>query len=153
MIEFRHYLGETDNTIGPSMMLFNIRAASLWNRNTDYNEVLRDICRHYYGPAAPEMLDYYIHMHQQMLTWELPQGTPTPFVGDAVEYTLAKTVAGRKFLDAARKKAAKEFVAPADLANPAIYPPDEVVAKSQSLIDVGEALRLYDEAWTAIQAA
>ena len=27
------------------------------------------------------------------------------------------------------------------------------VAKSQALIDVGDALRLYDEAWTAIQAA
>ena len=54
---------------------------------------------------------------------------------------------------ATANKAAKEFVTPADLANPAIYPPDEVVAKSQSLIDVGEALRLYDEAWTAIQAA
>ena len=104
--KFRHYLGETDNTIGPSMMLFNIRAASLWNRNTDYNDVLRDICNHYYGPASQEMLDYYTHMHTQMLKWELPGGRATPFVGDAVEYTLSATVAGKKFLDAARERAA-----------------------------------------------
>ncbi|HLB07096.1 MAG TPA: spermidine/putrescine ABC transporter substrate-binding protein [Alphaproteobacteria bacterium] len=49
--------------------------------------------------------------------------------------------------------AAREFVTPEDLANPAIYPPAEVVAKSESLIDVGDATRLFDEAWTAIQAA
>jgi spermidine/putrescine transport system substrate-binding protein len=39
------------------------------------------------------------------------------------------------------------------LKNPAIYPPDEVVAKSESLISIGENVKLYDEAWTAIQAA
>ncbi len=48
---------------------------------------------------------------------------------------------------------ARALVSPADLKNPAIYPPAEIVAKCQSLIDVGAALRLYDEAWTAIQAA
>ena len=54
---------------------------------------------------------------------------------------------------ATANKAAREFVDPADLNNPAVYLPDEIVAKCQSLIDVGEALKLYDEAWTAIQAA
>jgi spermidine/putrescine transport system substrate-binding protein len=39
------------------------------------------------------------------------------------------------------------------LKNPAIYPPDEVVAKSESLISIGENVKLYDAAWTAIQAA
>ena len=100
----RHYLGETDNTIGPSMMLFNIRAASLWDRKTDYQEVLRDICQHFYGEASGEMLQYYHHMHQQMLTWELPAGAPTPFVGDAVEYSLPAMITGRNLLQAARAK-------------------------------------------------
>jgi spermidine/putrescine transport system substrate-binding protein len=54
---------------------------------------------------------------------------------------------------ATTNKAAREFVNKADLENPAVYLPDEIVGKCQSLIDVGEALRLYDEAWTAIQAA
>ncbi len=50
-------------------------------------------------------------------------------------------------------KAARALVSKADLNNPAIYAPDEVVAKSQALSDVGDALKLYDAAWTAIQAA
>ncbi len=48
---------------------------------------------------------------------------------------------------------AKQYISPADLANPAIYASDEVVAKSQALSDVGNALKLYDAAWTAVQAA
>ena len=54
---------------------------------------------------------------------------------------------------ATSNKSAREFVDQADLENPAVYLPDEIVAKCQSLIDVGDALQLYDEAWTAIQAA
>ena len=37
--------------------------------------------------------------------------------------------------------------------NPAMYPPAELIEKSEALIDVGEASRLYDEAWTAIKAS
>ncbi|MGI9305142.1 MAG: polyamine ABC transporter substrate-binding protein, partial [Gammaproteobacteria bacterium] len=54
---------------------------------------------------------------------------------------------------ATTNKAAREFVAESDLNNPAVYLPDAIVSKCQSLIDVGDALRLYDEAWTKIQAA
>ncbi len=54
---------------------------------------------------------------------------------------------------AATNKAAKAFISEADLNNPAIYAPDEVVARSQALSDVGAALPLYDAAWTAILAA
>jgi len=54
---------------------------------------------------------------------------------------------------ATTNKAAQAYVDPADLNNPAVYPPDEIVAKCEALIDVGDALKLYDEAWTAIQAA
>jgi spermidine/putrescine transport system substrate-binding protein len=49
--------------------------------------------------------------------------------------------------------AARELVSPEDLSNPRIYPPADIVAKSESLIDVGDSTKLYDEAWTAIQAA
>jgi spermidine/putrescine transport system substrate-binding protein len=49
--------------------------------------------------------------------------------------------------------AARELVNPEDLANPRIYPAEEIIAKSESLIDVGDSTRLYDDAWTAIQAA
>ena len=42
---------------------------------------------------------------------------------------------------------------PDDLENPAIYPPAEVISKSESFAPLGDALRLYDEAWTAFKAA
>jgi len=54
---------------------------------------------------------------------------------------------------ATTNKAAREHVAQSDLDNPAIYAPDEVVNKSQALADVGDALPLYDAAWTKIQAS
>ncbi|MGH6926777.1 MAG: hypothetical protein ACREEV_00565, partial [Dongiaceae bacterium] len=41
----------------------------------------------------------------------------------------------------------------ADLRNPRIYPPEEVIAKCETLIELGDVARLYDEAWTTIQAA
>jgi spermidine/putrescine transport system substrate-binding protein len=54
---------------------------------------------------------------------------------------------------ATANKAARQYIDEVDLKNPAIYPPDEVVAKSETLKEIGAALKLYDEAWTAIQAA
>ena len=48
--------------------------------------------------------------------------------------------------------AAKEYINKEDLANPAIYPPAAMIAKSESVVDVGDDARLYDEAWVAIQA-
>lgn len=48
-------------------------------------------------------------------------------------------------------KAAKAFITPADLANPAIYPPPEMMAKLEFVLDLGDANRLYDEAWTQIK--
>jgi spermidine/putrescine transport system substrate-binding protein len=38
--------------------------------------------------------------------------------------------------------------------NPAIFPTDEIIAKSEASIYLGEGpIRLRDEAWTRIQAA
>jgi spermidine/putrescine transport system substrate-binding protein len=48
--------------------------------------------------------------------------------------------------------AAKKYINKEDLANPAIYPPPEMIAKSEAVVDVGDNARLYDEAWVAIQA-
>lgn len=49
--------------------------------------------------------------------------------------------------------AARKLISPDDLKNPAIYPAAVVVAKCETLIDVGDATRLYDEAWTKFKAA
>jgi spermidine/putrescine transport system substrate-binding protein len=48
---------------------------------------------------------------------------------------------------------AKAMISEADLNDPAIYPTPAVLAKSESLIDVGEATTLYDKAWTEVMAA
>ena len=48
--------------------------------------------------------------------------------------------------------AAKAFIKPEDLKNPAIYPPAEVLAKLEFLEDLGAKTKLYDEAWTQIKA-
>jgi spermidine/putrescine transport system substrate-binding protein len=49
-------------------------------------------------------------------------------------------------------KAAKEFITPADLANPAIYPPPEMMAKLQFVNDLGADNQLYDEIWTQVKS-
>lgn len=49
-------------------------------------------------------------------------------------------------------KASLAFIDPADAKNPILYPSPEALATLQSLRDVGEADRLYDEAWTAVKS-
>lgn len=48
-------------------------------------------------------------------------------------------------------EAAKAFINPDILNNPGIYPPPEVAAKLQWLEDVGDAIFIYDQMWTAIK--
>jgi spermidine/putrescine transport system substrate-binding protein len=50
-------------------------------------------------------------------------------------------------------KAAQALIPQEDLSNPAIYPPEEVIAASESLTDVGDFTPVYDKAWTEVQAA
>jgi len=50
-------------------------------------------------------------------------------------------------------EAANEFIDPEILAEPAIYPPDEVMAKLEWLKDVGDATPLYERIWTEVKAA
>lgn len=103
----------------------------------------------------------YIVPKEGALVWMdnicIPTGAPHPdnahafinFIHDAkVNAEITNTIHY-----ATANAAAKPFLLEADLANPAIYPPAEVVAKCEALVDVGDATRLYDEAWTAIQAA
>lgn len=53
---------------------------------------------------------------------------------------------------ASPNKAAMEFISPADLKNPEIYPPAEIKAKLEFLEDLAGKSRLYDEIWTQIKA-
>jgi spermidine/putrescine transport system substrate-binding protein len=49
-------------------------------------------------------------------------------------------------------KAAKAFITPEDLANPAIYPSAEMMAKLEFVNDLGDANKLYDEVWTQVKS-
>jgi spermidine/putrescine transport system substrate-binding protein len=48
--------------------------------------------------------------------------------------------------------AAKAFIPPADLNNTVIYPPEEAMSRLEAHRDLGDAVRLFDETWTAIKA-
>lgn len=49
-------------------------------------------------------------------------------------------------------EAAEELIDPEILAEEAIYPPDEVMAKLEWIQDVGDASMLYDRIWTEVRA-
>jgi spermidine/putrescine transport system substrate-binding protein len=53
---------------------------------------------------------------------------------------------------ASPNQAAKAHMKAEDLANTAVYPPAETVARLEFLQDLGAKLRLYDEVWTQIKA-
>jgi hypothetical protein len=116
---FRHYLGETDNTFGPSMMAYNLRARALWDRNIDYRAEIKAICRNFYGPAAQDMLEYYTLMHDALLNWRPekvgPNTDPERFslpgtkrgyywMGDHLEYDMSIMARGQQVLDRAAGK-------------------------------------------------
>lgn len=48
-------------------------------------------------------------------------------------------------------KAAKEFITPDDLSNPAIYPSEETMKTLEFITDLGKKNRYYDELWTIIK--
>ena len=49
-------------------------------------------------------------------------------------------------------EAAKAHITPEDLANPAIYPPDDMMGKLEFVNDVGDDATLYDEIWTQMKS-
>ena len=87
----------------------------------------------------------------------IPKGAPNTdlayeFINHVLDANVKAEIANTIHY-ATTNKAAKEFISADDLANPAIYASDEVVAKSEALADVGDALPMYDAAWTEIQAS
>ena len=54
---------------------------------------------------------------------------------------------------ASPNKAAEEFIDEEILEEPAIYPPEEVLARLEWIQDVGDATPLYERIWTEVKAA
>ncbi|NQU58228.1 MAG: spermidine/putrescine ABC transporter substrate-binding protein [Rhodospirillales bacterium] len=87
----------------------------------------------------------------------IPKGAPHPenayaFINHIHDATVNAEIANTIHY-ATANAAAKPMLLAEDLSNPAVYPPESVVSICESIIDVGDSARLYDEAWTAIQAA
>ncbi len=87
----------------------------------------------------------------------IPKGAPHPenahaFLDHILDAEVCKEIV-ETINYATPNLAARRLLAPELQTNPAMYPPVDVVAKSEHLRDLGEATRLYDEAWTAIKAA
>ncbi|MBX6320386.1 MAG: spermidine/putrescine ABC transporter substrate-binding protein [Rhodospirillaceae bacterium] len=87
----------------------------------------------------------------------IPAGAPHPdnahaFLNHILDAQVCKEIV-ETINFATANLAARKLLAPELQSNPAMYPPPEVVAKSEHLRDLGDATRLYDEAWTAIKAA
>ena len=71
-----------------------------------------------------------------------------------VNFLLDREIAARttqRLLFASSNREAKALV-PAEIRmNPAVYPPDSVIERMEWMTDVGEAIRLYDRAWTELK--
>jgi spermidine/putrescine transport system substrate-binding protein len=71
-----------------------------------------------------------------------------------INYLLDPEIAARtseRLLFAAAPAVVTDLVPPGVRANPAVYPPDEVLNRLEWLKDVGEAIRAYDRAWTELK--
>ena len=78
------------------------------------------------------------------------QATARHFMNYLMEAEVAAAITNFTFYPSPNE-AAREFIDPEILNNPGIYPPEEVRAKLQWLEDLGDAVFIYDEIWTAIK--
>lgn len=71
-----------------------------------------------------------------------------------INYLLDREVAARtseRLLFASANRDAKPLVKAGVRENPAVYPPDAIIGNLEWMHDVGEAIRLYDRAWTELK--
>lgn len=87
----------------------------------------------------------------------IPKGAPHPENAHAfINYILDPQVNAdiANFIHfATPNAAARPLLLQEDVKNPAIYAPAETVAQSEVVIDIGDAARLYDEAWVKVKAS
>ncbi len=104
----------------------------------------------------------YVIPDEGSLVWEdtlcIPTGAPHPMNAHAFINYILDAEAGAKIADfiyyASPNTAARALLDDGYNKNPAIFPPDEVIAKCEPTIYLGEELqRSYEENWTRVQAA
>ena len=100
---FKHELPESANNFQVSFMMYNLRARLLWDVNTNYKTVIRDICKQFYGPAAKSMIDYYMLLDKVLMkskAWKAPDWHPN----DMREYDIGTLKKGWKLLKLAESQ-------------------------------------------------
>ena len=125
-----------------------------------------DLCQEWNGDILQVMDEdddlAYVVPQEGTLLWEdclaIPNGAPHPDNAHAFINYVLDAEAGAAIADyiqyATANAAAKELMDEEYVNNPAIFPTDEIIAKSEPSIYLGEAaIRMRDEAWTRIQAA
>ncbi|MEW6661922.1 MAG: polyamine ABC transporter substrate-binding protein [Bacillota bacterium] len=85
----------------------------------------------------------------------IPKGAPHKYTAEVfINFLLRPEISARiaeEILYGTPNAAAKELIDPEIAGNPAIYPPEEILAKCEWLQDVGEATKLYDRIWTEVK--
>jgi spermidine/putrescine transport system substrate-binding protein len=115
------------------------------------------------GSAATDgrdEIEYVIPM-EGCTIWQdnmaIPVGAPNKYTAEVfINYVNDADVAAQNAAYvgyATPNEAAKGGIDAAMLADPAVYPPDEVLARLQWIKDVGDALETYDRIWTEFKAA
>jgi spermidine/putrescine transport system substrate-binding protein len=125
-----------------------------------------DLCQEWNGDILQVMDEdddlAYVVPKEGTLLWQdclaIPTGAPHPDNAHAFINYVLDAEAGAAIADyiqyATPNAAAKALMDEAYVNNTAIFPTDEVIAKCEPSIYLGEAaVRLRDEAWTRIQAA
>lgn len=111
--------------------------------------------------AEDDDIDYVIPQ-EGALIWQdtlcIPKGAPHPNNAHAFINYILDAEAGAKIAEfifyATPNQAARKLLGDDYNKNPAIFPPDEVIAKCQSALYLGEDLQgAYETAWTRLQAA
>ena len=115
------------------------------------------------GPVARAMLDRpsirYVVPKEGGTLWAdclvvLKSSPRKELATQFINYLLEPQVAARtaeRLLFASANKAARPFVPSRIVDNPAIYPPLDLLPRLEWMTDVGEALRMYDRAWTELK--
>lgn len=125
-----------------------------------------DICEEWNGDILQVMgedqdLNYVVPVEGSQIwqdTLAIPNGAPHPENAHAfINYLLDAKVGAEiaKFINyATGNAAAAKLLDDSYNKNPIIYPPEEVIAKCEAQIYLGEdGQKLYEDSWTRIQAA
>ena len=93
-------MGETHTTIQADPMWWAIYARMLWDVDTDYRQVIAELCPVFYGPAGKPMTAFYMEMDQAILHREEPRAS-NYHPNHRLEFSLDELQRGRQHLQRA----------------------------------------------------